>query len=36
MTYAFNLSALKSGGSDKASHAKSAASSDYAGHALVR
>ena len=36
VTYAFNLSALKSGGSDKAASAKSAASSDYAGHSLVR
>ena len=36
MTYAFNLSALKSGGSDKGASAKSAASSDYRGHALRR
>jgi len=37
MTYAFNLSALKSGGSDKAGSAKSAAAnSDTVGHHLVR
>jgi Zn-dependent M28 family amino/carboxypeptidase len=36
MTYAFNLSALKSGGSSKAEKTKSAAATDYSGHSLVR